>query len=251
MSELNDREINLLAKKTMKPLTEIKPDEDFRNELKYRFMEKAKSAQAKKPAKEYTARGFFVFPGFRRSLAVVTAILVLTAGMAFASTNAMPDSPLYGVKKAFEHIDKTMSISREAKTEKILNHNSRRIDEIKYLKKKNAKKIEELLLEIEQNTKELNSALKDIPLDRRQNLENKIDKFIGEKNKLTDKIGKSENSEYKKESAPAPSDKKPGDLSSQGDQQDDQYKRELQNPTIPETELPELPKPSIPESSGR
>lgn len=179
-NELNDKDIDLSLEKTLKPLIDIKPDEGFRNDLKYRFMEKVKTESAKKPVKEYTARSLFLLPRFKRSLIAVAAILVLSIGTAVASTGTMPDSPLYPVKKAMESVSKAIS-NDKAKALKILEFNYRRVQEIKYLKETgDIKQVPDLMREINQNIKEIKSISAKLPFGERQEIAVGVDRFVKE-----------------------------------------------------------------------
>jgi hypothetical protein len=104
---------------------------------------------------------------------------MLSFGTAFASTNAMPDSPLYPLKKAIEAINKTISFDGRTRALKILNFNYERVQEIKYLQKIGDNKKNPLLMkEINQNIKEMNAILVRENFADKEELRKRLNNFI-------------------------------------------------------------------------
>jgi len=97
----------------------------------------------------------------KKLLAMLISLLVLsTPVMAVESLpnpGILPDSPIYGLKRAFESIETALAFSNEAKAKVALKHAEKRLAEAKAMVEKDKPEfVEELVKEYEKNMNETN-----------------------------------------------------------------------------------------------
>jgi hypothetical protein len=112
----------------------ITPRAEFRQRAAIEFQKAIQQVPVKTSSIKEVAkprRGLFGWGMAGTSVfAVILAVLISGTGVVAASTNAMPDSPLYSVKLAVENVQLAFTPSDEGKTELLAQFNDRRIDEL-------------------------------------------------------------------------------------------------------------------------
>lgn len=91
---------------------DFKPSPEFRQRAANEFQDALRNMPVKK-----SGGGFKWQLGWVAPVAIVAAILAGGSGTVLAATNALPDSPLYGVKMAAESVQMAFTFSDDAKTE--------------------------------------------------------------------------------------------------------------------------------------
>jgi hypothetical protein len=115
----------------VKKAAAISPSPEFRARARYEFHQTL--------LREKTAKQGFSFnflPRWAAAVSLALAVVLASGGAVAASTNSMPDSPLYPVKLATEQAHMTITFSDEAKAELYAEQTDTRVAEIIYMANK-------------------------------------------------------------------------------------------------------------------
>jgi hypothetical protein len=108
-----------------KQATLVKPRPEFRQRAANEFQAAIRNLPVKKAASGFRWQVRWVAP-----VAVIVALLAGGGGTVAAATNALPDSPLYGVKLTTESVQMVLTFSDQAKTELYARFVDYRVEEI-------------------------------------------------------------------------------------------------------------------------
>jgi hypothetical protein len=103
----------------------VKPSAEFRQHAANDFQDAIRNMPVKKPGV-----GFKWQIGWVAPVAIAVVLLAGGGGTVVAATNALPDSPLYGVKMATESVQLAFTFSDDAKTELYARFIDYRVEEI-------------------------------------------------------------------------------------------------------------------------
>jgi hypothetical protein len=103
----------------------VKPRADFRQRAANEFQEAIRNLPVKKSGVGFKWQVRWVAP-----VAIVVVLLAGGGGTVAAATNALPDSPLYGVKMATESVQLAFKFSDQSKTELYARFVDYRVEEI-------------------------------------------------------------------------------------------------------------------------
>ncbi|OGO20975.1 MAG: hypothetical protein A2144_08870 [Chloroflexi bacterium RBG_16_50_9] len=113
--------IALVAKKA----SEIAPPDEFREKARHQFQAAIRDMQSKK------TRSFFNWqPRWATAVIVVLILLLAGSGTVAASSNSLPDEPLYTVKLATEAVQLALTLSPAGKAELYVKLADQRVAEI-------------------------------------------------------------------------------------------------------------------------
>ncbi len=124
----------------VKQASAVEPRPEFKARARYQF----RSALQEKAAPKI--RSFFGWlPRWATALAIVLAVLVAGGGTVAAASNSMPDSILYPVKLATEHVQLALTTSDLGKARLCASFADRRVVEIVYMADRgDARRVEEI-----------------------------------------------------------------------------------------------------------
>ena len=106
-------------------VADIKPRPEFREQAGIEFQKAIAEMPAKAPRSPFRWRLRWVIP-----VAVFLVLFSGGAGTVIAATNALPDSPLYGIKLAVESVQLAFTFSEEGKAELYTQFVNNRVEEI-------------------------------------------------------------------------------------------------------------------------
>jgi hypothetical protein len=129
--------------------TAVQPRPEFKARLRYQLLAAAS-------AREKKVKRISLLLGWQRrwAVAIVTFLFLLLAGggTVFASTNSLPDEPLYPVKLAVEQVRLTLARSRVEKARLHIQFAAKRMKEIKLLaEREKPERVEKAILRLDQH----------------------------------------------------------------------------------------------------
>jgi hypothetical protein len=128
----------------------VRPRPEVKAIAKARFLAAVRETEVKK------TRRVAWLPGWAAAAATALVVILAGGGTVVASTNSMPDSPLYSVKLATEQVRLTLTFSGEGKTDLYARFADNRVTEIAYMADKgNIRQVELLTSRLDKNLAQL------------------------------------------------------------------------------------------------
>ncbi len=120
-----------------------------------------------------------------QAAAIAAAVVLTLASTVWASSNSLPGTPLYGVKRATENVQSLLYLSPEAKANWHASLAARRLEEALELQRQGQSVPPELLAEAEQELREALALSAALPPDRREAL---LRQWLAELQQLKDEM---------------------------------------------------------------